>query len=168
MHRQSLNTSILAFKHEHKASYRQLFDLALNIFVPLANSPPSIEPFLQKPDKHSFIIITAFHNSFSHVWHYIEDTILAYSVNTVRVGAVAGDVPIESCHSHIDDVERRFEAVHIEVVAQFRGDECYFLHVLIFSYQLMDWEVYQTEVSVQILDIRIIWISSDKCERFCV
>lgn len=46
MHGQSLNTAIFALKHEHKAAYRQLFDLALNMFVPHAYTSPSVEPLL--------------------------------------------------------------------------------------------------------------------------
>ena len=69
---------------------------------------------------------------------------------------MAGNVSVESCHTHVDDVQRRFEAVHVKIVAKLWGDECYFLHVLIFRDQLMDWEVYETEVSFKVLNIGIV------------
>ena len=94
----------------------------------------------------NFHVLT-FYYALGHVRHNVSNSILADSVNAIRIGPMAGDISIERGYPHINNIELELETIHVKEVWKLFSDESYLLHVLIFRYQLVHWEVFKPEVS---------------------
>jgi len=163
VHREHLDVFCAEVEDEYKAAGVQPLSLIKHILISQVRQSEVVVPrhdqFLE--DLH----VLGAHHSLRHVRHDVYEAILDRTVDALAAGELRV-VPLEYLDAQVDQVDLMLVCICVQEVTHCFADEMNLLEVLVLSDQLVEWEVItKTEVGLDELDVRIIWVCSYEGER---